>query len=335
MQPTKPRAPPPLVRRLPPGVPRTDSTPVPPAPTNNSDDSDDDDDDYMSAAFLDNAPPPPPADTYSQRRKRAFHQLNPAPAAPAPTSAREKLAVDMQKPLPASNVGMKLLMRMGFEEGAGLGKDGQGIAEPLAVQLSAGRVGIGAAAAAREVEESESKRRKLITDQALDHGQFREWRGARFMQRTLEQDIAKARKICFQLDGQHEAGEAFSHFWPVSLQPQPTDLKTVANDDAEDPLDGDDDTLGLASSELPQIGGARATTPGLDDEPLDPGAPPFARGPWTDEAVEFESLSLEDQLNQLLDRLREAYMYCLYCGVAYESTDEMLSSCPGKDRADH
>ena len=40
----------------------------------------------------------------------------------------------LANPLPSSNIGFKLLQKFGYSEGEGLGKDGQGIIEPLKVE---------------------------------------------------------------------------------------------------------------------------------------------------------------------------------------------------------
>ena len=62
-----------------------------------------------------------------------------------PLHARMSEALDqgLSNPLGASNMGFKLLAKMGFKEGQGLGKDEQGTAMPVNVLVKGGRRGLG------------------------------------------------------------------------------------------------------------------------------------------------------------------------------------------------
>lgn len=47
-----------------------------------------------------------------------------------------------------------------------------------------------------------------------------------------------------------------------------------------------------------------------------------------------EEIELKD-LQDLLQRLRSEYFYCLYCGCQYETADALLANCPGLEEDDH
>ena len=67
---------------------------------------------------------------------------------PRRTLERERLQAGMQAPLPPHNVGFRLLQRMGFQQGQGVGREQrQGLREPLQVELREGRAGLGMGAA--------------------------------------------------------------------------------------------------------------------------------------------------------------------------------------------
>ena len=42
-----------------------------------------------------------------------------------------------------------------------------------------------------------------------------------------------------------------------------------------------------------------------------------------------------ERLDAVLQRLRERYCYCLYCGCRYDGTADMQQHCPGPSEADH
>ncbi|KAK9123093.1 hypothetical protein Sjap_012695 [Stephania japonica] len=50
---------------------------------------------------------------------------------------------------------------------------------------------------------------------------------------------------------------------------------------------------------------------------------------------EEEEVITEEDLQNILMKLRDEHRYCLFCGCQYESTDALLSNCPGIDEDDH
>ncbi|OVA06644.1 G-patch domain [Macleaya cordata] len=57
-------------------------------------------------------------------------------------------------------------------------------------------------------------------------------------------------------------------------------------------------------------------------------------GDEKEEDEEEEEITEED-LRELLIKLRDEHRYCLFCGCQYESVEALLSSCPGIDEDDH
>ncbi|XP_054712791.1 G patch domain-containing protein 11-like isoform X2 [Uloborus diversus] len=56
---------------------------------------------------------------------------------------------------------------------------------------------------------------------------------------------------------------------------------------------------------------------------------------YEDEEEEEEEIDAEEQLEFILDYLRSKYFYCLWCGIKYDSEDDISSNCPGVEKVDH
>ena len=56
---------------------------------------------------------------------------------------QEILLQGLNRPIQTSSFGMKMLEKMGFKQGDGLGKNADGIKEPVTIQLKYDKVGIG------------------------------------------------------------------------------------------------------------------------------------------------------------------------------------------------
>lgn len=54
-----------------------------------------------------------------------------------------------------------------------------------------------------------------------------------------------------------------------------------------------------------------------------------------DDEEEEEQLKDSEKLEILTKYLRGKYMYCIWCGVAYDNADDLRESCPGSTRSDH
>ncbi|KAL9237801.1 hypothetical protein vseg_012305 [Gypsophila vaccaria] len=54
-----------------------------------------------------------------------------------------------------------------------------------------------------------------------------------------------------------------------------------------------------------------------------------------DEEDEEEEVITEEDLIEILVKLREEHCYCLFCGCQYESAEALLASCPGVTEDDH
>ena len=87
---------------------------------------------------------------------------------------------------------------MGFREGVGLGKGGSGISEPIALNVSCGRAGLGVIEEKRR-EKAEMHDARKVHETSLRES-FLDNQKRSFETNQLTRDLRKAQKACEQLD---------------------------------------------------------------------------------------------------------------------------------------
>ncbi len=264
------------------------------------------------------------------RRREAEEQelLN----VPGDGKKRRRMKATLQNglntPIAESNVGFQLLKKMGFQDGSGLGKDEQGIAQPINISSSKIRTnkekqGIGIASKSKDeitarqmpydkgikatIANSSNRRQesgvgdtdKLIETQeymkmSLDHLQrsYQNKMANQYRLKELQRKIRNCRSVIESLDQRMNSIE-FSpkiKYWTI---------ESIAASSS-------------ASSSLAK----RGISDIKDDSML-----------TLDEA--------ESLLNEMTKYLRSQHNYCLYCACAYDSQEELLQTCPGEDENDH
>ncbi|KAF9535093.1 hypothetical protein CPB83DRAFT_843457 [Crepidotus variabilis] len=223
--------------------------------------------------------------------------------------------------------------------------------EPLPLNEWAGRKGIGLIKGKRAHSPSASERlakmAKMAEDTNTKHRDFRDRAREEYNNRRAEGRLGPAQLTCQTLD--EKSGKSFNVLW---LNPNNTNtfpagmiealnvygtetilgethkistpdrLRQQMQQDALQPLnkeDGDGDHAGLNSkvnsSSVPQV---------------DQFSPEIL-----EEVVQFLRLQAQDRLYLVLSYLRDKHAYCFWCGVEYESQDDMKAQCPGSDEDDH
>lgn len=209
-----------------------------------------------------------------KRLKKTHHQME--------TEAREE---GLATKIDSSNKGFALLAKMGYKPGMRLGKEEQGIADPIPVEVKQGRSGFGRDETMKKIALEKCRiieqRTKEIVDN-FDPAAFRAQMREKHMARRLESDLYKAQKSCRDLDEKKEFSEpAEAFFWPKIIKP-----KTEEEED-------------------------------------------------DDEDEEEEVFTVSEKIGLLITYLRLEHFYCLYCGISYESEEELTKDCPGPSREDH
>ncbi|KAM6367395.1 G patch domain-containing protein 11 isoform 2-T4 [Alca torda] len=148
---------------------------------------------------------------------------------------KERRDLVLKSALGNENKGFALLQKMGYKSGQALGKSGEGIVEPIPLNIKTGRSGLGHdELKKRKAEEKlENYRQKLhmkkqANEQAAD--QFRIRFKNKQEERKMEGDLRKSQRACQQLDMQKDIDvPKETWYW---LEPEEEDKKD--EEDKED-----------------------------------------------------------------------------------------------------
>lgn len=254
----------------------------------------DEEDDYMSTKFLETAQEfeSKRKETYSERRKKQLReQQEKAYIKPRAQLEQEEREKGLQKQMDEENKGMKMLMKMGFKKGMGLGQGG--IVEPIKVDLKSGRSGIGMDTQlkkrARELEEEEARKRVDI-----DPEDYRLVMAQKAKDNQYTRYINAAVSVCEKLDEENDVKTNI--LWtlkPIQPLEDEEEEKTEEKEEEEEPV-------------YPQ-----------------------------DLVEKLKALTLEQQLEALVDYLRVTYFYCFWCRAKYNDQPDLDTNCPGTEEDDH
>jgi hypothetical protein len=303
--------------------------------------SEDEEDDYLNMTF--DEPATKKKETSLQKTARLKKEAlergripSKAEKEAAAVAAREKaLATELD----SSNKGAKMMAKMGFKAGGGLGAAGnEGRTRPVELGMKDDRGGIGADSEkkrkireAAEAAESGVKRTKLTVEDFRERN-VREkeekrlegmWYGAMKILETFEEDGEKKDD---EVKQSGEAGKDDSTKRPLkstSVLYRPLVRDRLAKErerrarydftqslsrNEEYTEEDADDKLAL-SNEVQDL------------EEEDP------------ELEEYEGLPIAERLVQVIKHLRENYWYCFWCKYRYE--DEGMEECPGLTEDEH
>ena len=128
----------------------------------------------------------------------------------------EKMEEALAVPISSSNIGFQLLKKKGYNEGEGLGRDGQGVLDPIAIKKRSSQnmagVGIEEESLRKKVcqdierKEKEARRTQLKNDFIIMNSK-------QCLLRRLNIDIEGAKKAIYELDLQN--GVQSNILWPV------------------------------------------------------------------------------------------------------------------------
>ncbi|KAE8601594.1 hypothetical protein XENTR_v10013731 [Xenopus tropicalis] len=165
---------------------------------------------------------------------------------------KEKRDTKLNEALGNENKGFALLQKMGYKKGQALGKKGDGIVEPIPLNIKTGRSGIGhEEMKKRKAEENlESYRRKIQMrkhdeEQAADD--FRMRMKSKREEIRLKADLSKSQRACMLLDGQKSIStprEAW--YWPKMNEQE-------ADEEADEETEEDEDLVEEELSTLEKL----------------------------------------------------------------------------------
>jgi hypothetical protein len=248
--------------------------------------------------------------TRQRTTKRSFKQIE-----------SERREEGLSRPIESTNVGFKLLQKMGFKPPTISTGDGaqsiQGQSEgttrtPIAVQIKVNRTCLGYEQARQErLDEKRlrSKERREQFEQSRQESevgaqsQFQNQIKLRFQFKQLRRDLYMAQKACCSLEQQAGlTSPEQDHYWPRAALPSTDNVDRsdqVSEDKSADQGEGGD-----RNSEL------------LEED---------------EDQVEL----IQEQFDTLNDHLRSRFNYCVWCGCRYEHDEELNEQCPGSTREAH
>ncbi|CDH49269.1 coiled-coil domain-containing protein 75 [Lichtheimia corymbifera JMRC:FSU:9682] len=263
----------------------------------------DSEEDYMSEKYLIQAEQheKKQPQTYSERRKQATREHE-RKAYIAPRAQMEKKAREegLNQSVSEDNKGMQMLMKMGFKKGMALGKSGDGMTTPIAVEMKQGRGGIGTKRALEEeAKEQEAKRPNI------DPEEYRELMAQRVKEAQRMRRSRAAASLIEKLD--KDKGIEMNILWIFNIPEKTEDEQGNHEQEKDnDEVSGEDDKA--------------------EEEPL----------PYPEEEMEaLKALPLEERLERLVSYLRNEHTYCFWCAVKYNDQQDLDENCPGPEEDDH
>ncbi|KAI8911297.1 hypothetical protein DFJ77DRAFT_512305 [Powellomyces hirtus] len=283
---------------------------------NNDNVNEDDEDDYMSESLLLGiADKPKEPVTYLEKRQQALRQQAIRGHA---KSLKEKEKETREKGLATSiggdNKGFQMLAKMGYKQGMGIGKPENGDdrrQDPIEIVMREGKKGLGISAPVVKIKPSSAGPDiDEDVDTAISQMDYRALHNQRFRDRRVRSDLKRARKVCEAMDT--AKGIERHAFW------YPDHRRKKHADDEGDP----DEDAGRETMLATLVRVENAKEEALEDVP--------------EEAVdEFGELEPAMQLTAVNIYLRDLHNYCVWCGDAFASAEEMRDLCPGDTAEDH
>jgi len=219
----------------------------------------------------------------------------------------------LSTPVSKNNIGHKLMQKMGYKEGQGLGVRESGRSTPVNINIKEDRGGLGRDTLIKAA-------RKELTDRKLTNEQtrrdmFRSKQKLQLNERKIRSDLTKARGVVETLDTQAEIPE--HSLWPLKIE----EKEEIEDDGIE--LDR------KPLTEEEQEDKAHKLVRVNDDELDQP------RLVTNNENLEIPFGTILIDLNKVLTYLREKHFYCYYCCIKFDGMDDMIKSCPGPTEQDH
>lgn len=299
-----------------------------------------DEDDYMSDAFLQSLDDKRPGLIHGKKAQRLIkeeriRQIDADHREQQRLKSRKRLAEQMidarEEALATSlteaepeNKGLKLMMKMGFKVGSGLGKLGEGRKVPVPVNdVKVDKKGVGVKMKEREREkmlvEMALKRRKMSAqnEKSLTRNYKQNARIKAYQARNYK-FVAQSQKALYDLDSNNDVTEPDNpHHWPKFTR-KPKEVEKT-----EDETSDINQKLALMADPLNSSSILEKRVLGNDQIEN------------VDKEEEEEEVDNEELLVELTIILRTRYFYCVFCGCKYENEKDLNDNCPGDEYEDH
>eukprot|EP00041_Stephanoeca_diplocostata_P013800 m.244384 g.244384 ORF g.244384 m.244384 type:complete len:342 (-) comp19471_c0_seq6:586-1611(-) len=277
-----------------------------------------DDDDYMSDKFLSSLDPKttkvrhvdPRWETPAWKRKAKLQEKIAANEKRQRLEAErvnehEARNIGLATPISSDNKGFKMLAKMGYAKGQGLGKNGAGRSEPVGVDVKSGRHGLGREsllAKQKEVRAAAIDARRRLREKRSGRMQesFREQMRMKYENKQAERDLPPAQRACEELDTARGITDSILWFRPPS-----TEHEVDADDCSSITIvpTGDGDTR--RDEQTQRLSCDKQAVDSTGDAPEDTSA-------VTSEQEAFDNLPAMQRLEMVTAYLRSAHFYCYW-----------------------
>lgn len=233
---------------------------------------------------------------------------------------KERRLEALETPVPSNSKGALLLSKFGYNGKCGLGRNEQGLTAPIVpLQREFNRAGLGAESlSGSQVPISKRLRASLEESKYKTMSyDFRITSSKQYSERHIHKLITQSENTIQNLD--ERQGINRHMLWP----------KDVAGKE-----NGDDADFPIGSIDYERLG--KYNKEDVDSESDDDNSNKDA-GDYTEKykRVFEEEVLLEVKLKERLQYLRSQHHYCLFCGCAYVTLDELEMLCPGELEDDH
>ncbi|VDO00051.1 unnamed protein product [Rodentolepis nana] len=308
----------------------------------------DSDEDYMSDKFL-NPPVKPVCSGFISKSVKGSTEEGRTKVSKTAPRGKQMVAnreEGLKKPIGEDNIGFKMLMKMGFKGGGGLGKKAEGRSEPVPIEVIEGRRGLGLHNIEKKVEQLRQQREQCLSSYQSD---FRATMASRFRLERAQRQLLAARHICKRLDVSKSLEEPVdSAFWPpdeirakllsqselirreICRSERPRRFRNKRpKHNVDNSLERDRSRDGSDFEELgDEHRGEYDKVLGIEsDEEEYCDIDAAQHGP-----VESQPDVI---LYRLTNYLREKHFYCFWCGAEFSDETDLLTNCPGPTEDDH
>ncbi|KAI6213329.1 hypothetical protein M3Y94_00137600 [Aphelenchoides besseyi] len=283
--------------------------------------SESEEEDYMSIQIADVKPGVAKSREHQRQLKISANRDVATRSLPRHELEAQRRQEALNKPVAETNKGFNLLAKMGYKPGMALGKtrteEDKRLIEPIDLKIKLSRTGLGHETMEKEKQQERCEAHmKHMQTQAKKSDElaqdFRKWKRNAAVTRILIADIVRARKACQDLDMRCGIEKPIQpHLWPIHRRADP-----AISDEIDNP------TSIKRMRMVEEIVYKHFYSNGEEAEPecaLD----------------EMEEDDLVHRLSVVDGYVRERHFYCLWCGCAYESAEELLNLCPGPLKDDH
>lgn len=213
---------------------------------------------------------------------------------------------------------------MGYKPGQGIGKT-EGMSEPISITIRDAKSGLG-----KETQLKEYREKVKKLQEEFNPTDFRNRLATKKLDQLAKRDLQKSQNVCQQLDIENNLEVPREvWFWPKKVDKE----KTGDSSDEEERLEKEREME--EEKERDRARKKEAGEKEEEEEDEDEEEISEEKIHEVEQAEDEDEVPVIEKLEKLTLYLRNEYKYCVWCGVKYESDEDIKNNCPGDNRNDH